>query len=106
MKTPAFEIKVNGQAVASIVNERLISLTVTDKEGGGSDSIDVDLNDGNPFAAIPKKGDKIEVSLGYAETGILPFGSYTVDDPEIRCLPYGMSIRGRGASIRDKFKQS
>lgn len=106
MKTPAFEIKVNGKAVASIVNERLISLTVTDKEGVGSDSIDVGLNDGNPFAAIPKKGDKIEVSLGYSETGILPFGAFTVDDPEIRCLPYGMNIRGRGANIRDKFKQS
>lgn len=105
-KTPAFEIKVNGKAVASIMNERLISLTVTDKEGVGSDSVDFEINDGNPFAEIPKKGDKLEVSLGYLETGILAFGSYTVDDPEIRCLPYGMNIRGRGANVRDKFKQS
>ena len=106
MKTPAFEIKVNGKAVASIMNERLISLTVTDKEGVGSDSVDFEVNDGNPFAEIPKKGDKLEVSLGYLETGILAFGSFTVDDPEIRCLPYGMNIRGRGANVRDKFKQS
>ena len=106
MKTPAFEIKVNGKAVASILNERLISLTVTDKEGVGSDTVDFEVNDGNPFAEIPKKGDDLEVSLGYLETGILAFGSYTIDDPEIRCLPYGMNIRGRGANVRDKFKQS
>lgn len=106
MKTPAFEIKVNGKAVASIMNERLVSLTVTDKEGVGSDAIDVELNDGDPFAEIPKKGDKLEVSLGYLETGILAFGSYTVDDPEIRCLPYSINIRGRGANVRDQFKQS
>ena len=106
MQTPAFEIKVNGKPVASIMIDRLISLTITDKEGVGSDSIDVDLNDGHPFAAIPKKGDKIEASLGYKETGIIPFGSYTIDEPEIRCLPYGMSIKGRGANVRDQLKQS
>jgi phage protein D len=42
MQTPAFEIKVNGNPVASIMIDRLISLTITDKEGVGSDSIDVD----------------------------------------------------------------
>lgn len=106
MKTPSFEIKVNGKAVASVMNERLISLTVTDKEGVGSDGVDVELNDGHPFAEIPKKGDRLEVSLGYKETGVLHFGAYTVDDPEIRCLPYSLNIRGRGANVRDQFKQS
>lgn len=106
MQTPAFEIKVNGKAVASIMIERLISLTITDKEGVGSDAIEVDLNDGHPFAAIPKKGDKIEASIGYKETGIVPYGSYTIDEPEVRFLPYGMSIKGRGANVRDQLKQS
>lgn len=106
MQTPSFEIKVNGKPVASIMIERLISLSITDKEGVGSDSIDVDLNDGHPFGAIPKKGDKIEASIGYKEDGLIPFGSYTIDEPEIRCLPYGMSIKGRGANVRDQLKQS
>lgn len=105
MKTPAFEIKVNGRPVASILNERLISLTITDKEGVSSDSICVELNDGHPFADIPKKGDIIEVSLGYLETGVVSFGTFTVDDPEVRCLPYSLTINGRGANVRDQFKQ-
>lgn len=105
MKTPVAEIKVNGQAVASIFNERLISVTITDKEGVTSDTISCELNDGHPFAAIPKKGDIITASLGYLETGIAYFGSFTADDPEVRCLPYGMSVNGKGANVRDQAKQ-
>lgn len=105
MRTPQAEIKVNGKPVATIFNERLISVTIVDKEGVTSDTIACELNDGNPFAEIPKKGDTITASLGYRETGLADFGSYTVDDPEIRCLPYGMTINGKGANVRDGLKQ-
>jgi phage protein D len=105
MKTPRAEIKVNGKPVATLFNERLISVTITDKEGVTSDTISCELNDGNPFADIPKKGDTMEAAIGYVETGIADFGSYTVDDPEVRCLPYGMTVNGKGANVRDKAKQ-
>ena len=105
MKTPRAEIKVNGKPVASLFNERLISVTVVDKEGVTSDTISCELNDGNPFVEIPKKGDTISVRLGYLETGIADFGSYTADDPEVRCLPYGLTVNGKGANVRDKAKQ-
>lgn len=105
MKTPRAEIKVNGKPVASIFNERLISVTIVDKEGVTSDTISCELNDGNPFAEIPKKGDTITASLGYRETGLVDFGSYTADDPEVRCLPYGMTVNGKGANVRDGLKQ-
>lgn len=105
MKTPLAEIKVNGKAVASIFNERLISVTIVDKDGVTSDTISCELNDGNPFAAIPKKGDTISARLGYSETGLADFGSYTVDSPEVRCLPYGLTVNGKGANVRDKAKQ-
>ena len=105
MKTPAAEIAVNGRPVASLFNERLVSVTIVDKEGVTSDTICCDLNDGNPFAQIPQKGDLVEASLGYVETGLGFFGTYIVDDPEVRCLPYGMTINGKGANVRDELKQ-
>ncbi len=105
MKTPLAEIKVNGKPVATLFNERLISVTIVDKEGVTSDTISCELNDSNPFADIPKKGDTITASLGYVETGLADFGSYTADDPEVRCLPFGMTVNGKGANVRDQAKQ-
>jgi len=105
MKTPSAEIKVNGRPIASIFNERLVSVTIVDKEGVTSDTISCELNDGNPFAAIPQKGDTITASLGYLETGVAFFGSYTCEDPEVRCLPYGLTVNGKGANMRDALKQ-
>jgi phage protein D len=105
MKTPRAEISVNGKPVASLFNERLISVTIVDKDGVTSDTIDCALNDGNPFAAIPKKGDTMEAAIGYAETGVVGYGSYTVEDPEIQFLPYSMMVKGKGANMRDALKQ-
>lgn len=105
MKTPVAEISVNGRPVASIFNDRLISVQIVDKEGVTSDTISCDLNDGNPFAAIPRKGDRISASLGYLETGLAYFGTYIADDPEVRCLPYGMTVNGKGADMREELKQ-
>jgi phage protein D len=105
MKTPVAEISVNGVPVASLFNERLISVTITDKEGVTSDTIACELNDGNPFAAIPRKGDIITARLGYRETGVLFFGAYTADDPQVHCLPYKLSVNGKGTDMRKTPKQ-
>jgi phage protein D len=105
VKTPRAEISVNGKPVASIFNERLISVTIVDKEGVTSDTVACELNDGNPFADIPRKGDIITVSLGYLETGVLDFGRYIADDPEVQCLPYKLSVNGKGTDMREKLKQ-
>jgi len=105
VKTPRAEITVNGKPVASAFNDRLISVTIVDKEGSTSDTISCDLNDGTPFAQIPKKGDEIGAKLGYLETGVADFGTFIADDPEVRCLPYGMTVNGKGANVRDKAKQ-
>ena len=103
--TPVAEISVNGKPVASIFNERLISVSIVDKQGVTSDTICCELDDGPPFAKIPRQGDRIEASIGYAETGVVYFGQYTADDPELRCLPYGMTVNGKGANVRDRAKQ-
>lgn len=105
MKTPMAEITVNGKPVASIFNERLISVTVVDNEGVTSDTVSCELNDGSPFIKIPQQGDLIGVRLGYKETGLVDFGTFTADDPEVRCFPFGITIKGKGANVRGKAKQ-
>lgn len=98
-------IKVNGQLVADGFNQRLISVSVEDKRGVESDTVRVELRDGNPFIEIPQKGDLMEVWLGYLETGTAYFGKFTIDDPEVKMFPFTMSIGGKGADMHDKLKQ-
>lgn len=105
MKTPRAEIHVNGRPVASIFNDRLISVTIVDKEGVTSDTISCELNDGNPFADIPRKGDIIEAWLGYEESGLAYFGKFVCEDPVVHCLPYKLVINGKGTDMREKLKQ-
>lgn len=102
--TPYAVINVNGQTIASGFNGRLISVNVEDKSGVTSDTVSIELRDGEPFIEIPKKGDIIEVWLGYKETGVANFGKFTIDDPDISMFPFQISISGKGADMRDGLK--
>jgi phage protein D len=102
------EITVDGKPVAGAFYERLVSLTVTDKEGVSSDTFQADLNDGPPsFLALPRTGAIVEIRLGYGETGLRSVGRFTVDKVSAECLPYSLSISGKSADLRNsKLKES
>lgn len=105
---PIVEMTVDGQPVAGAFYERLVSLTVTDKEGVSSDTFSAELNDGPPdFLALPRTGAVVDIRLGYRETGVASVGTFTVDKVEAKCLPYGLSISGKAADLRKgKLKEN
>ncbi|WFS02760.1 phage late control D family protein [Rhizobium tumorigenes] len=105
MTTPRVRVSIDGQAVAGAFYERLVSITVTDKTGVNSDTVDIELNDGSPqFLAIPRKGAIIDVKIGYGSVRSL--GQFTVDKVTTKCLPYSMSISGKSANLRSgKLKE-
>lgn len=102
---PRIEITIDGQPVAGAFYERLISVTVTDKEEGGADTFDMELNDGPPqFLAIPRKGAIVDIRVGYGATRSL--GRFTVDKVTSKFLPYSMTIGGKSADLRNgKLKE-
>lgn len=104
---PGVEITIDGKPVAGAFYERLISVTVTDKEQAGADTCDIELNDGpeHGFLEIPRKGAIIDIRLGY-EGALRSLGLFTVDKVKPKCLPYSMSISGKSADLRKgKLKQ-
>ncbi|RRH87426.1 phage late control D family protein [Mesorhizobium tamadayense] len=103
--TPVVEITVDGKTVSDVFYSRLISVTVTDKEGTRSDTIDLKLDDSNPFAEIPRRGASISVAMGYAETGVQSLGEFVVDEVEIACFPFSLSIQGKAADMRETLKE-
>jgi uncharacterized protein len=97
---PQIEVTVDGNAVAGGFYERLISCTVTDKEGVISDTFSIDLNDGPPnFLSLPPTGAIVNIRVGYLKTGIRPLGRFKIDKVTPKCLPYSLSISGKSADL-------
>jgi len=105
---PIVEMTVDGEPVAGAFYERLVSLTVTDKDGVSSDRFSAELNDGPPdFLQLPRTGAEVEIRLGYRETGVVSVGRFVVDKVGAKCLPYGLSISGKAADLRKgKLKEN
>lgn len=96
---PQIEVTIDGNAVAGAFYERLVSITIVDKEEAGADTVDIELNDDpDSFLAIPRKGAIIDVRLGYGSLRSL--GQFTVDKVSVKCLPYSMQISGKSADLR------
>lgn len=102
---PIVEITIDGQPVAGSFYERLISFSVTDKEGVASDTFQMELNDGPPqFLALPRTGAVVDIRIGYGVARSL--GSFVVDKVKPKCLPYSLSISGKASDMRgNKLKQ-
>jgi len=103
--TPAFSVSVDGVDITGKVNDRLISLTVTDNEGTKSDSCEIRLDDRDGAISIPRKGAKMTIQMGYKQTGLQLMGQYTVDEVEVSGFPREMRISGAAADLRDKMKE-
>lgn len=92
---PAFKVKANGTDITDKLNERLISLRLTDESGDNADEVDIALSDhGEEELAIPEPGTELEVSLGYDGT-LVEMGKYIIDEIEITGPPDTVNIRAR-----------
>lgn len=104
---PKVEITIDGQPVAGAFYERLISVSVTDKEGIESDTFDMELNDGPEvgFLALPRTGAKVDIRIGYGAAQSL--GQFVVTKVSGKCIPYSLSISGKsedlgGSKLKEK----
>lgn len=107
MTHPKVEITVDGTPVAGAFYERLLNVSVTDKEGIESDTFQMELNDGpesGGFIKIPRTGAIVDIRIGYGTASSL--GTYVVDKVTCNCLPYRMSISGKAADMsKGKIKE-
>lgn len=102
---PVCNITVDGKPVSDLFMSRLVSVSVSDKEGLKSDTVNIALNDGHPFVEIPRKGAKISVSIGYEGQPIRHLGDFVADEVKVKCLPYSLEIQGKAADMRETLKE-
>lgn len=103
---PIFKILADSRDVTARIAERLIEMTITDEAGFKSDALTITVDDSDGLLEVPRKGARLEVHLGYQETGLAYMGEYVVDEPELSGPPDKIVFRARGADLRQNLKTS
>lgn len=103
--TPDYRISADGKDLTDHIRDRLIRMTLTDVSGVVSDTLEIELDDRVPHIDLPRTGIKLEVSIGYKETGLNLKGLYVVDEPVLSGPPDKLTIRARSADLRKGLKE-
>lgn len=99
---PGFSIQIEGKQITAL-DERLISLSLTDNRGFEADMLDLTLDDADGQISMPSRGTKISVALGWDNDPLILKGVYTVDEVAHRGPPDQLTISARSADFRDTF---
>lgn len=99
---PAFDIQVAGKSVLP-VNDRLLSLTVTENRGFTADTVEIELDDSDGLLGLPKRGTQISVAIGWQNDALVKKGIFTVDEVAHEGPPDRLTITARSADFRDDF---
>jgi phage protein D len=102
--TPAFKFVMGGKDLTARLNKRLLNLTVTDEAGIKSDTFELTLDDTPPHIDLPTRGQKVVISLGYLETGLVTMGTYEIDEVEVSGSPDQIRISGKATSMSGGIK--
>lgn len=105
MKAPAFRITLDEQDLTGRIKPRLVSLTLTECRGDEADQLDLVLDDTDGQLAIPPRGARITLQIGWSDTGLIDKGDFTVDEVEHHGAPDTLTLRARTADMIDTFRQ-
>lgn len=101
-------VTVDGQDVSSNIVPRLINLSVTDKAGTSSDTVNITLNDEGGNIILPDDGASIEVQLGDEQGGVATVFRGVVDEVRStgsRSPGITLTISGKGFDTKGKPKE-
>lgn len=95
---PNFLITVNGTNITSLIQDRFISLNITDEAGIKSDRFEFTIDDRDKRLDIPKTGAKVTVAIGYGANLVIK-GTYVVDEVQIEGALRKMTIRASASDF-------
>ncbi len=97
---PVYQISIDGEIVP--LQGRLISLTLSDKNGFTADELSLEISDHDGLVELPKKGVTLTAEFGFADD-IQNKGEYIVDEVEHSGPPDVVCIRAHAANFRDSL---
>lgn len=64
-KSPGFSIVIEGKDVTTVLDNRLMGVTLTDNRGFEADQLDLELDDADGQIVLPRRGAVIQFALGW-----------------------------------------
>ncbi|HHN9036378.1 TPA: GPO family capsid scaffolding protein [Escherichia coli] len=92
---------IEGKDITTVLDNRLMSLTLTDNRGFEADQLDLELDDADGKIVLPRRGAVITLALGWKGQPLFPKGAFTVDEIEHTGAPDRLTIRARSADFRE-----
>jgi len=101
--TPGFSLLADDQDITAKIADRLMRITVTDEAGFKSDTLTVKLDNRDYAVAVPPKGAKLELSLGYG-SALSKIGHFVVDEVASAGPVASLTIKGKAADMLASLK--
>lgn len=101
---PTYRIIADGKDITAMINDRLLLLRISDRPGMESDEFELRIDDRDQAVALPARGGRVEVFLGYEGKPIKRMGAYTVDEVQVSGPPDELTIRGKASDMRGSGK--
>ncbi|VFS75789.1 Phage protein D [Raoultella terrigena] len=92
-----------GGKALTVLDEKLISLELTDNRGFNADELTISVDDSQGDIALPPRGAELSVSLGWLGVPLIYKGIYIVDEVSHSGPPDRIDITARSADFRDEF---
>ncbi|WP_210452359.1 phage late control D family protein [Pantoea ananatis] len=99
---PAFYIEIDGTTSANM-DARLMSLTHTDNRGFEADRVELTIDDSDGMVAMPARGAKVTLALGWQGEPLVSKGDFVVDEISHQGPPDRLVITARSADFREDF---
>ncbi|QHG87104.1 phage late control D family protein [Xanthomonas sp. NCPPB 1638] len=97
--TPQWRVVLDGTDLTERIAPRLLDLTLTECRGGEADQLDLRIHDHDGKMALPKRGVRLAVALGWKATGLVEKGTFVVDEVEYSGAPDIITVRARSADL-------
>jgi hypothetical protein len=107
--TPIYVIYKDGDDITGHFNDRVTTIKVESKSSGGEgDTIDITLDDRDWLIASPNNkagsGDRIDLALGYLETGVYSQGDFEIMETDYLYPPKTMRLIGHSLGFTNASK--
>lgn len=103
---PAFRILADAVDVTARIRANLAALRLTDRDGMEADQVEITLADPAGTIALPRRGARLSVALGWAGAPLVDKGSFTVDEVGEDGPPDVIAIVARSADFRASLKET